>query len=113
VERSQVRVSHGLANLARLESRTATWWPRAWSNCNPSCLIKIHFTRKKDHVDRFWDGDPPSFLIPKLINDVSLFKNSIVRWMAFPKKNRISYLCCLSRYLVSDVGLVEVYKWIA
>jgi hypothetical protein len=25
VERSQVRVSHGLANLASLESRTATW----------------------------------------------------------------------------------------
>jgi hypothetical protein len=35
-------------------------------------LARFIFT---DHVDLFWDGDPRSFLLPKLINDVSLFEN--------------------------------------
>jgi hypothetical protein len=26
-----------------------------------------------DHVDRFLDDDSPSFLLPKLINDVTIF----------------------------------------
>jgi hypothetical protein len=28
-----------------------------------------------EHVGRVWDDDPPSFLYPKLINDVSIFEN--------------------------------------
>jgi hypothetical protein len=35
-------------------------------------LARFIFT---DHVDLFWDGDPRSFLLPKLINDVSKFEN--------------------------------------
>jgi hypothetical protein len=34
-------------------------------------LVRFSFN---DHVDQFWDGGPPSFLLSKLMNDVTLFE---------------------------------------
>jgi hypothetical protein len=28
-----------------------------------------------EHLNCFWDDDPPSFLFSKLINDVTIFEN--------------------------------------
>jgi ribonuclease HI len=37
-----------------------------------------------DHVDQFWDDGPPSFLLPKLMNDVTIFDYQYSASNVFP-----------------------------
>jgi hypothetical protein len=44
-----------------------------FQHCNREANATAHELARfsfLDHVDQFWDSDPPSFLLSKLINDV-------------------------------------------